>query len=186
VSSRRARVRRAVCSLKHAVAYSNRHVVNGFMEKYGLSFREADAVFTETKKFLWLLVIARSRGNDPPFITDHILVIDEMWHNFMLHSADYRRYCDDCFGSYLDHEPTTKETRVRAAREYRRDPVGVEQRWQAEFRAELSVIYDELGSKTVLKWFKTYPRRYSRDRLEELRRKQADRSPLTRDHHGAA
>lgn len=164
---------RPACTLRRAVNYRNDDVVFAFVDTYGLSFRAAGAIFRETKKFLWLLVTCQSRGVNPPFITDHIAVIDEMWHTFVLFSADYRNYCFACYGRHVDHEPTTRDVRRQAEKANRADPSLVRRRWRREFRRELSLIYDELGAATVKLWFATYAERYSRERLETLRHRQA-------------
>lgn len=161
------------CTLRKALTYTNDDVVLAFVETYGISFQAAGAIFHETKKFLWLLVTCQSRGVNPPFITDHILAIDEMWHTFVLFSAEYRDYCFACYGRHVDHEPTTRAVKRQAEKDHRANPALVRRRWRSEFRRELSLIYDELGAATVRLWFTTYAARYSRERLEMLRHSQA-------------
>jgi hypothetical protein len=166
---------RKVCTLRRALAYENRHVVRGFMTKYAVSLSEAKSLFNETKKYLWLSAVAIERGMPLPIITNEIVVIDEMWHNFVLFTKEYRDYCDDCYGFYVDHGPATGEEIERGRRAFRADPVSWQATWDAQLREQLSFVYEELGRKTVLKWYQTFPRRYSLVRLEQLRRKQADR-----------
>src|ERR1700731_323689 len=99
------------CSLRQAVSYRNLNVVRAFTETYAVSFPEAQAIFVEMKKFLWLIATAKQRGKKPPFISNHTFVIDEMWHSFILFTPEYRKYCNACFGFYVDHSPTTKTER---------------------------------------------------------------------------
>jgi hypothetical protein len=33
--------------------------------------------------------------------------IDEIWHNFILFTADYARFCDKYVGFFLNHQPLT-------------------------------------------------------------------------------
>lgn len=46
-------------------------------------------------------------------ITMQSQVIDQIWHAFILDTANYRRFCGEVFGEYLDHKsshfPLTEE-----------------------------------------------------------------------------
>jgi hypothetical protein len=169
------RKRRDMCSLDVALAYKNKAVVYCFMDKYAVSYRASESLFHETKKLIWLMARALHLGVPTPYITDELLVLDEMWHNFVLFTKDYREYCDRCHGTYIDHLPGTRIERDQEIRVQRADPEAYHAKWVAELREQLSFIYDELGEKTVLKWYTTLPKRYSREQLEQLRRRQADR-----------
>lgn len=162
------------CSLEAALAYDNANIVDGFLDKFAVSAAEAEELFTETKKFLWLIALARGRRMRTPAVTDHIMVLDEMWHNFVLFTLEYRQYCDALYGFYVDHAPTTRSERELAAQRELEQPALVLTEWKAELRDQLSFIYDELGEETVVRWYETYPKRYSPRRLEELRRVRAD------------
>jgi hypothetical protein len=170
------RVRRAPDELGVVLAYKNKHVIHSFMDKYALNLRTATAIFEETKKYLWLIAVARHRRLPPPFINDALLIIDEMWHSFVLFTRDYREYCRRHYGFYIDHLPTTRDDQAEVRRQMRADPGRMNSLFEAELREQLSFIYDELGRDTVNKWFVDYPKRYSRIRLEKLRRAQAQRA----------
>lgn len=34
-------------------------------------------------------------------------VVDDLWHEFILDTREYRRFCDDAFGRYFHHTPAT-------------------------------------------------------------------------------
>lgn len=172
-------------TLKAVLAYENKEIVWSFMDKYAVSFREAQSIFRETKKYLWLIALARHRGLPTPFINDALLVIDEMWHTFLLFTAEYRRYCENHYGFYIDHLPTTRADLKSIYREFRKDPAGMNELFAQELREQLSFIYDELGHRTVVTWYTEYPNRYSRVRLEELRAEQARRSLAERGLDGS-
>ncbi len=60
---------------------------------------EALACFQETKKFLILCANDRQARYSPS------KTVDAMWHQFMLHSHDYFRFCD-LVGGYIHHQPS--------------------------------------------------------------------------------
>ena len=68
---------------------------------------EAEAIFTETKKFLY---ISRQPG---VFIPDELLIVDEMWHNFILFTATYQEFCLRYFGIYIHHTPAAKAEKIK-------------------------------------------------------------------------
>jgi hypothetical protein len=38
------------------------------------------------------------------------LVVDKVWHEFILDTKSYRKFCDKVFSKYLDHNPSGKST----------------------------------------------------------------------------
>ncbi len=43
------------------------------------------------------------------------LVVDDMWHELLLHTRDYAAFCDAAFGRFLHHEPESAMTPDQAA-----------------------------------------------------------------------
>lgn len=43
------------------------------------------------------------------------ILVDDMWHEFMLHTRDYAAFCDAAFGRFLHHEPESAMTPAQAA-----------------------------------------------------------------------
>ena len=39
--------------------------------------------------------------------------VDEVWHNFILFTPQYREFCFDVFGQFLYHQPNTSMTPLR-------------------------------------------------------------------------
>jgi hypothetical protein len=39
-------------------------------------------------------------------------VVDEVWHQFVLFTPQYRRFCLDTLGFFVDHQPDTDETPI--------------------------------------------------------------------------
>ncbi len=44
-------------------------------------------------------------------------VTDDLWHEFILFTRDYQRFCDKAFGQFLHHTPAVKLGRVKADNE---------------------------------------------------------------------
>jgi hypothetical protein len=46
--------------------------------------------------------------------------IDALWHYFILHTREYRRFCAEVFGSYLHHEPILPSQKAELGPDYDR------------------------------------------------------------------
>jgi hypothetical protein len=46
--------------------------------------------------------------------------VDMYWHLFILDTERYRKFCFDVFGRFVDHEPSTDETKAHIAQAYSR------------------------------------------------------------------
>lgn len=145
------------CPLGKALSYENPEVVGRFTQLYDVSFEQAADVFVETKKWLWLASQVESGALS---ITDPLLIIDEMWHNFVLFTLEYTRYCTDCFGRYIHHAPTTQHDKERRRKEFEDDPVRAGQEHASRLQRQCDLIAARLGGATLLKWYVEYPARY--------------------------
>lgn len=88
----------AAPSLDAVMAYDNRDVVARYEDKLGLSRSEAETLFLDTKRFLYLCATAAVGYVPPP-------KVDAGWHEFILFTADYEAFCFDFFGHFVHHEP---------------------------------------------------------------------------------
>lgn len=148
--------------LHEAIGYRNRHVVDRFIEHHALPRDDAEDLFVETLRWLWLCRRADHDARAPDlFIDDCMAMVDEMWHTFVLFTRDYTGFCDQYLGGYVHHEPTTSEEKARAQAERERDPSEFRARREARLRALYDYVYDELGEDTLVKWYSTYPERYA-------------------------
>ena len=89
--------------LSMMLAYKNEDVISRFMDMYYVEEAEAEDIFKEAQKSLF---ICQLKG---VFIPDDLLIIDEMWHNFILFTKEYTRFCDEHFGQYFHHLPASKK-----------------------------------------------------------------------------
>jgi hypothetical protein len=63
-----------------------------------------DEVLTELQRFLQLAAV---HGSD---VNVHSPLVDAAWHELILFTADYARYCETTFGRYIHHRPFTSRT----------------------------------------------------------------------------
>jgi hypothetical protein len=68
-----------------------------------------DLLERELKRFLSLRVIYPEETS--PFGPPR--QVDELWHIFILNTPKYRRFCDEAYGEYLDHEPEESASKRR-------------------------------------------------------------------------
>ena len=158
-------------TLDEVLAYSNRDVVYRFRKTYGLSWEESEDIFEQVKKWLWLANHRRRAGIREGLSIDlSLVVIDEMWHNFVLFTREYAEFCDRYFGYYLHHGPAT-EAEDREHAERLQSYASREERIRAvkdAKRPQYEYIYDHLGEETFVKWYREYPKLYGYRRLAEL------------------
>jgi len=143
--------------------YRNEDVISRFTGIFRIEEEEAKDIFQETKKFL---SIGRTEG---VFISEDLLVIDEMWHNFILFTRDYEEFCMRCFGVFLHHTPTSRTEKEKFRMLLASNPEEAAERMERMNRKFMGIVYDELGEETAMKWFGVYPEKYSRTYLNSIR-----------------
>ena len=71
-----------------------------------LSSDELPLLEREFKRFLKLVL--REKG--PLAMIDRR--VDELWHFFILFTPQYRKFCEEIMGFFVDHQPRTSQTPV--------------------------------------------------------------------------
>ena len=134
-------------SLDEAIAYRNRHVIDRFVERYALPRAEAEDLFVETLRWLWLCARAE-RDPDAPevFIDDCMALLDEMWHTFLLFTREYSDYCAANLGGYVHHAPTQRP-RTSSASPARSPAIQKDspRRRRSGCARTYEYVYDQLG-----------------------------------------
>jgi tRNA uridine 5-carbamoylmethylation protein Kti12 len=152
--------------LDEVLAYQGEDIVDRFLHKYEVTLQEAEELFMETKKFLYLCITAPK--GQKVVITDDLSIIDEMWHNFILFTREYHDFCQRFAGYYIHHVPTTKAERESFHRKKRESPEkAIEEVLQAT-EDMMGLTYDQLGEETVIKWFQEYPEKYSPEIISKM------------------
>jgi len=150
--------------LERMLSYTNENIISRFLDMFDMSEDEAKDLFTETRKFLFICQLK------DVFIPDDLLIIDEMWHNFVLFTKDYQAFCDTHFGKYFHHLPASKKEKEEQRLKNERDPEIAKTEYLEKLEYIMNLTYDYLGEETVIKWFKTYPIKYSKENIKALRK----------------
>jgi hypothetical protein len=161
-----------VAPLELVLAYRNPLVTYGFTKRFAIASDEAEKIFVEMLRWLWYLGSSEPTADNPEAhaIDDPLLVIDEMWHEFILVTQDYTHFCIEMFGRYIHHRPNGPEE-DRAELENSIDVKNALAALLARKRAKYEAIYDRLGKETFVTWYRTFPERYDARALAALRRR---------------
>lgn len=128
--------------LDDVLAYRHRGVIRRYCKEHGASEPQAEEVFRETLKWLYLCHKAAASG-DACAITPELERIDWMWHTFLLFTRDYADFCARHFGAFVHHLPNDEEGEAEAGDE------GLRRR----LRRQLGLVYDLLGEETLTAWY---------------------------------
>lgn len=153
-------------SLSSVLAYEHCDLVRRFARKFDLHESESADLFTDLK--LWLFLVGTSDATYRPPAFPALQIIDEMWHEFMLYSEDYTRFCREFFGQYLHHYPTTDAERFLHDAAMAQDRAAEESRLQKELATLIRYVYDTIGEETAIRWFRVLPKQYPGDRIRSL------------------
>ncbi|MEG4084845.1 hypothetical protein QUA34_14800 [Microcoleus sp. POL10_C6] len=168
---------RFVSTLEQALSYQHEGVVARFMLQFAIPRKEAEEIFLETKRWLWLNAkhlddLNQGSPNVPKSlgIRTSITIIDEMWHIFILFTDDYANFCEKFLGKFIPHLPFL---------EGEEETTQIER--DQEFIQYLSYLYDQIGEEYLTLWFKQYRLKYSLDQIDKLqiraiRRRMCERS----------
>jgi hypothetical protein len=160
--------RDSVCTLKEALEYQNDEVIYRFIGLYDMPFGEAERLFLETKKWIWIAAVASREDGLKLVIDSYLRFIDEMWHNFVLFTKDYSQYCQSKFGVFVHHNPTLHREKEAFRAQILSDPslsAVIERR-----RHQYSYIYDKLGAETLELWYGVLCEKYTPQYLYSIRR----------------
>ena len=89
--------------VSEVMAYQHDRLLQRYSMDYGVSAEEANRRFKAFKEFM--IVCAVKPGykvtSDP---------IDQMWHTFLLFTKDYKNFCEENLGMFINHEPFERAT----------------------------------------------------------------------------
>jgi hypothetical protein len=87
--------------LANVLGYKHPELVNRFQHALNITQPEAEQLFEDVKKYLFLAVITGERLAP----TD---AIDLGWHEFLLYTRDYASFCNRFFGAFVHHTPNPR------------------------------------------------------------------------------
>lgn len=133
--------------LEEALGYQNDDVVERYAEEFGYSVLQSQAIFEETKKWLWLCGLQSLEGSRLPLtLFDELLPVDLMWHTFILFTHDYADFCNRFCGTFVHHVPRTKRSETLSLEK---------QKERIQYTYEF--IFDYLGAETLIYWCEVLP-----------------------------
>lgn len=144
-------------------------IIECFMERYNVTHEEALDIFIETKKWLWLASKA-DPVNAPLFIDKPLLIIDEMWHNFILHTKHYYKFCLQNFKRIIHHDPTPPKIKKEQHDALLKNPSEALKEHEEKLKRQYSIIYDHLGPETLLKWYETMAEKYTPEYIQSIKK----------------
>lgn len=148
--------------LERLKEYKHPDLLKRFAKDFGVSVSEAALLFEDTKEWLYLV----SRHGELP-LPIQLTIIDEVWHTFLLFNRDYDEFCKDYLGGAVHHIPEDAET--------------IEKQTSYNLRDFVTLVYDELGEQTAIRWIRDIPRDYPPNDIE-YRRFQALKRKLLADN----
>lgn len=119
--------------------YKNPVVVDYFCYQHPeFTTEEVELLFKDLLGWLWLNK-QRSKSGKKTYLFGPLLVLDELWHVFILHTRDYFNFSLQYFGDYFHHEV---------------EPPGFEHMMEEEeLRDYLQDCFDYLGQEWVARRF---------------------------------
>jgi hypothetical protein len=153
--------------LEDVLAYRNPEVVARFLEQYPIDRADAEDIFTEMKRWLWLMMRDREGGRWLS-VTHSMFAIDEMWHAFLMYTADYTAFSFDFFGEYVHHFPSTTRDKERASRRAQKDPDAFARAEARRMERQYRYVARHLGEDTLRKWYVELADKYPAETLRRL------------------
>jgi hypothetical protein len=95
---------------------------------------------------------------DPFFFTSQIDDLDQCWHQFILHTVEYHKFCIQEFGEYLHHIPSSDlpETTKSGKKE-----------WAEAFSEQFKIVEKYLGQDFTNRVYFLYPEILKQDYANE-------------------
>ncbi len=159
--------------LKRLLNYKNPEIVAKFCKNMGVEKSIGNRVFKDMLMFFYLCkrhhyLTAQQRAGKvlkrtipaKLSVIDPMLLIDEMWHTFILYTPDYIAFSQKYFGHYFGHAPTPV---LGTKSQLKQEMIT-----RNELQLIVSFVWDELGEGVVDRWFVDYHREYTRLRIREL------------------
>lgn len=146
--------------LADVLRYDGKKPIAVFQRSFDVSLHEANEVFQETLKWLWLgrafqLDLALHKPAELA-IFPSLLIIDEMWHCFVLCTRDYADFCSRYLGEFIHHSPNVDVSNHDGARNL--------------LLENITYVIDKLGPETAKLWYGFFAIAYGPQWFKEKRK----------------
>ena len=164
-------------SLEEVMAYENNLVIGSFLKAFAVTNEEAHDIFNQVKAMFWLINEMEHEGFKEQkkhfTIDDSLVIIDEMWHTFILFTKEYDRFCRETFGYFIHHLPMVDTEKSEAEWAAQIDGLSREQvvaKVMNEKRWQYTYVFKKLGQATFLKWYTEFNGKYTSEYILEMRK----------------
>ena len=146
-------------SLNSLLKYNNEAVKRRFTLRYPEQKDNVHELFKDMLRYLWLSEKHhKDRMHSPSEPTLNfrnvmhveMLLIDEIWHDFILMTRDYQAFCEQYFGHFIHHQVNQRDQLEESNQTIN------EKEFERETEYFFSYIYDNLGQDTLVRWFKAH------------------------------
>ena len=144
--------------LAKLLAYKSPIAIKRFKRNFPTLADDAENLFEDMLSYLWLCrhheLALKQQPNNPDLQFSCVMHKemrdnDEMWHTFILITKEYHQFCDHYFGGYMHHAPESGDDTDDTS------SIDVNM-FEHELRLFLNYVYEQLGEKTVKRWFANY------------------------------
>jgi len=161
--------------LEDVLAYELPDLIHRFRDDWDLPYEEVEAIFTETKKFLWLMCAHyhdRKAGLTPPNIqfTASTYMLDTMWHQFILYTPEYEKFTYDFFGYFMGHAPAPRDMIAEYEKEKAAHPERVRRENEEQLQQQYAYVREKLGEETYRIWYIDWAEKYQASHLNTIRK----------------
>ncbi len=137
-------------------------VIDAFTARWDIERAQAAALFEDVMAWLW----AAGRPGAPVLsIEPAMRIVDEMWHELVLHTRRYAALCERWFGRFVHHRPEGDPGSGEAAAAPF-DAAAAEAQWR--------YLAAELGVDRLLRWYVELPLRHDDAWFRSARRPPPD------------
>ena len=158
-----------VASLEAIMNYQNTDVLLKFRKEWDVSPEEAELIFAETKKFIWLASTSLRECFNIK-VHEQFTIIDEMWHIFIQFTDAYTSFCEDYLAGYLHHYPSTNDMIRQELKHVNETGITYRDYRYNEYVNQIERIERSLGAETVATWYGHFAVKYSMENLNALRK----------------
>jgi hypothetical protein len=130
-----------------ALGYANYHIIDRYCEDKGSAFTTAVSVFTDLRRWLWLVAVfefeQRAAGPASRFeleLSRRQSPLDAMWRTFLLFTRDYQEFCVNKLGRFVHHVPRTSNM------------PSVDEKPE-QLRQTISYVSKRLGTEVASRWY---------------------------------
>ncbi|QOT81059.1 hypothetical protein [Cupriavidus basilensis] len=149
--------------------YQHEGVIGKFRDEWDIDDKEALDIFSEMKKFLYVSHYAQKQCMELE-IDEPLLMIDKMWHHFILFTSDYEKFCNRFFGKMLHHIPFCSEHLTQKIKTLSKNGITLNEYKRDRLEKQIQVIISTFGFYTLKKWYVHYGNKYSPDKVNMLQR----------------